>query len=261
MSAFDTGVDPQVEMPRIHAKTELVETQVAGQVVRFAYPGALGLRPFVENVLNGQDYPIVFPGLFEAKTIVDIGAHAGAATIYLKGHYPEAEVFAFEPSRLAHAHLLVNVDGLPNVRVRKAALSDQSGEAKLYAGFYSSMQASIKPNEENDEAYEVVDLVDAGEALESLELEGISILKVDTEGCEVEILRAIARSLPSIDVIYLEYHSEPDRLEIERTLCPGFVLYAARADEVHRGTNTYVRAEVFERFSARQTERYVFAKA
>lgn len=61
-------------------------------------------------------------------------------------------------------------------------------------------------------------------------------------------------------MIYLEYHSESDRLEIERMLCPDFFLYAARADEAHRGTNTYVRADVFADCSARLAERYVYPK-
>ena len=247
----------------VHPKpaTACVETRIAGREVRFVFPDALGLRPFVESVLEGRDYPIVFPGVFQATTIVDIGAHAGAASVYLKAHYPDAEVFAFEPSRLAHAHLLVNLRGWPGVEVQRAALGDRSGEARLYEGLYSSMQGSMKPNEENVESYEVVPLLEARSVFSALDRSVLSIVKIDTEGSEIEILDSIEPFLGRIEVLYLEYHSEADRLAIEQRLCTRFVLYAARADEPHRGTNTYVRADVFEAHASRLEERYVFPKA
>ncbi|MFQ5417800.1 MAG: FkbM family methyltransferase [Myxococcota bacterium] len=237
-----------------------MDAEIAGRQVTLSYPDAPGLRPFVESVLAGLDYPIVFPGVFEASTIVDIGAHAGAATVFLKSHYPDAEVLAFEPSSVAYAHLCSNVRDLPGVQTRRAALGGRDGDAKLYTGLYSSMQNSLKPNEENREAYETVLQLDAHAAFDALERDVFSIVKIDTEGCELEILDSIRPLLPAIEVVYLEYHSEADRLAIDRRLCPGFVLYAARADEPHRGTNSYVRADVFARCSARLEQRYVFPK-
>ena len=37
------------------------------------------------------------------------------------------------------------------------------------------------------------------------DIKEISILKIDTEGCEVDILSSIENYLQNIDVIYLEY--------------------------------------------------------
>jgi len=241
-------------------ETETLEISIAGAPVRFTYTLAPGLRPFVESVLNGADYPLVFPGVFEPTTIVDIGAHAGAATVYLKSHYPRAEVFAFEPCKDSYEHLRANTRSLEGVQTRRAALGERDGKAQLFAGQYSSMQHSLKPNDENKGDFEWVPVLGARAALEATGHAAFSIVKIDTEGCELEILESIRALLPAIDVVYSEYHSESDRLALDRMLAPHFTLYAARADAPHRGTNTYVRDEVLERCYAQVETRYVFPK-
>ncbi len=237
-----------------------IEVEIAGVPVSLACPRVPGLRPFVESVLLGEDYPLVFPGIFEPSFIIDIGAHAGAATIYFKMHYPRAEVVAFEPSQATFELLRANTAGLEGVVVRRAALAAADGEARLFSVRHSSMQHSTKPNAENTSDFEWVPVLEARPALEALGRSSYSIVKIDTEGCELEILESIRGLLPAIDVIYVEYHSEADRLAIDRILGPRFVLATARADGPHRGTNGYVRDDVLERCSERMEARYVHPK-
>jgi hypothetical protein len=73
----------------------------------------------------------------------------------------------------------------------------------------------------------------------------IDVLKVDTEGCELAILRSIAALLPSIPVIYLEYHSDDDRREIDRMLGDTHVVVAGHVFQIHRGELTYVARDAF----------------
>ncbi|HRV80956.1 MAG TPA: FkbM family methyltransferase, partial [Planctomycetota bacterium] len=236
------------------------ETTIAGKPVSCVFTSAAGLRPFVKAVLEGEDYPLVYPGIYRPERLVDIGAHAGAATVYLKAHYPEMQVACFEPCKDSFANLGVNTRELEHVKLHNRALADETGHAQLFSGQYSSMQHSLKPNAENTDEFEWVSVLGAEEALEALGWDHISLLKIDTEGCEIEILTAIADRLPQIDVIYLEYHSEGDRLALDALLAPHFVLYAARAHEPHRGTNTYVRREVFETCSKALQALYVHPK-
>jgi FkbM family methyltransferase len=241
-------------------QTETVELEIAGKPVSFTFTSAPGLRPFIESVLTGADYPLVFPGIFEPHTIVDIGAHAGAATVYFKSHYPKARVFAFEPCSESYEHLCANTRELDFVQVRRAALGAEDGKARLFSGQYSSMQHSLVPNAENTEDFEWVAVLAARATIESLGAPAYSILKIDTEGCELEILESLGDLLQSVDVIYLEYHSEADRLAIDQSLATHFVLYTARADGPHRGTNTYVRCNVLENCNALLEARYVYPK-
>ena len=46
----------------------------------------------------------------------------------------------------------------------------------------------------------------------------IDILKIDTEGCEINILQSIKAFLKKISVIYLEYHSEQQGIIIKNLL-------------------------------------------
>jgi FkbM family methyltransferase len=240
--------------------SETLELEIAGRPVRFTFPSAPGLRPFVEDVLRGADYPLVFPGVYRPQTIVDIGAHAGAATVYFKAHYPWATVLAFEPCQNTFDYLLANTRDLDAVHTRRAALGSQDGRARLFMGQHSSMQNSLRPNLENSSACEWVPVLDARAAIESIGHSKVSIVKLDTEGCEIEILESIRTLWPAVEVIYLEYHSEDDRLAIDTLLAPRFVLYAARASVPHRGTQTYLRVDVLERCNELLASRHVFPK-
>lgn len=241
-------------------QTETIELEIAGQPVSFTFTSALGLRPFVEAVLTGDDYPLVFPGIYAPTSIVDIGAHAGAATVYFKSHYPDVAITCFEPCKDSFANLSANTRRFDKIKLHNRALGETAGEAQLFSGQYSSMQHSLKPNGENTGEFEWVSVIAAIEAFDTLESPNPSIIKIDTEGCELEILTAVLPLLAKVDVIYLEYHSEDDRLALDRLLADDFVLYAARADVPHRGTNTYIRNEVFDRCSKLVDTQYVFPK-
>lgn len=241
-------------------QTETIDLEIAGKPIHFVFTSALGLRPFVEAVLTGADYPLVFPGIYTPTSIVDIGAHAGAATIYFKSHYPDARVTCFEPCKDSFRNLVENTRQFDGMKLHNRALGEATGEAQLFSGQYSSMQHSLKPNEENTGDFEWVSVLSAIEAFDALGEPAPSIIKIDTEGCELEILTAVLPLLSKVDVIYLEYHSEADRLALDRLLADDFVLYAARADVPHRGTNTYIRNDVFARCSETVAEQYVFPK-
>jgi hypothetical protein len=97
--------------------------------------------------------------------------------------------------------------------------------------------------------------------LTELNIESISVLKVDTEGLELPILRALGNNLLKTDVIYLEYHSERDRRDLDHLLADRFVLFASQATEPDRGTVCYVRADSLNQWRALSSmPRSVFPK-
>ena len=67
-----------------------------------------------------------------------------------------------------------------------------------------------------------------------------SILKIDTEGCEVPILQDLFQYNVPIDMIYVEYHCERDRILIDGILSDKFMLSYSRANNIHRGRCFYV---------------------
>src|SRR5262249_3974511 len=123
-------------------------------------------------------------------------------------------------------------------------LLDRDGRARLHHGLENSTTNSLSASWHNGDGSEEVAIRRASAFLAEQGIDRVSLLKIDTEGAEVPILRDLAEVLERTDAVQLEYHSEDDRLEIDKLLSDRFLLYAAQADHAHRGTLTYVAKEV-----------------
>ena len=67
-------------------------------------------------------------------------------------------------------------------------------------------------------------------------------MKIDTEGCEVPILRSLEKFLPEVKVLYVEYHSERDRRLIDGILAETHVLWRGHVNLAYRGEFCYLNA-------------------
>jgi hypothetical protein len=114
------------------------------------------------------------------------------------------------------------------------------------------MQCSVFSSVETGSETERVTLRRARPALVEIGLGGAggAVLKLDTEGCEVPILRDLGELLNAIDLIYVEYHSEADRRAIDALLAERFMLATATARYPHRGLNLYVAETLAAAFPA-----------
>jgi hypothetical protein len=102
------------------------------------------------------------------------------------------------------------------------------------------MQNSTHPSVEVAQSdYEEIALVEAVEAIKDKVGPG-SLLKIDTEGSELEILTNLSPFFEHMSLIYLEYHSERDRREIDALLAPTHSLLFSNALQLHRGNVTYM---------------------
>jgi FkbM family methyltransferase len=228
---------------------------------RVEFPDEPGLEPFVRSALRGEDYPVVFPDVFRPATIVDVGAHVGSAALYFRHVYPGARILSFEPSPASFEYLSRNVRGESGMEIRRVAVGAEDSRMQLWAGAYSSMQASLLPTEESGRESVTVEVRAIGPLLGELGVDRISILKVDTEGMELPILRALDDALADVEVIHLEYHSDEDRRDLDALLSPGHVHLASRASEPDRGTVTYVQRAALALWRARtRAPRFTFPK-
>lgn len=215
-----------------------------GKKIPFEFPLQGNTRDQVIKVLDGREYPLIpLPG-YQPKTILDIGAHIGATSLYFCNEYPTAQLYAFEPSQQNYQYLAKNTANHSNIHPLQYGLFSENREVPLYLGVSQGLQHSISRNPETTMFTETIQLKCIQEALDAENIQTISILKVDTEGCEVPILQALADRLPQIDIIYVEYHSEEDRLEIDRLLTPHFYLCAAISQYIHRGMLAYLSKDI-----------------
>lgn len=221
--------------------------RILGREMPFVFPKGDLLRNLVGRILSGQEYPVLALPEFRPAVIVDIGANVGATALFFHSHYPEATIHCFEPSSLCHGCLARNTERFPGLHAHHLGLYDRDCETVLYEGHGQPAQNSVVISPGTEEHGETIRLAAAGPALDALGLGDISILKLDTEGCEVPILESLGARIDRTDLIYVEYHNEEDRRIIDGMLTDRFVLFAARADRLHVGTMVYLGRHWLER--------------
>lgn len=186
--------------------------------IRRAIYGRSWLQPLFEKMLTvslgGMNYCNVdiehngelgvlkrLLGRNESTVIFDVGANAGqyyGCVRKILG--PSVVIHAFEPSKEAYRLLGGKCDGDSSVFINNHALGSSPGKATLHCntpgGSGSSIHRKDFPNAVHDypltESIEVLTLDDY---VANHPVPEISLLKIDVEGFELEVLRGATRSL------------------------------------------------------------------
>lgn len=229
----------------------LIRVNLHGQEMDFRYPDNIYMRNVVTGILQGREYPLFnLPG-YTPTTIVDVGANVGAAAWYFHNTYPTAEIWCYEPCQSNFWCLEANTRPFANIHPFHYGLLDRDCELPIYHGTSQSGQNSLVQTVETSPAsVETVKLVKASSEAGRRQWRQISILKMDTEGSEVPILAELLGVIPSIDMLYCEYHDEDDRHEINALTRERFVLAAANAGKPHQGMCVYWSRELLARYPA-----------
>lgn len=151
------------------------------------------------------------------KTVVDVGANAGHYTQAVLALQKDAQIWAFEPHPKTFARLQAAYGETPNVRLTQAAVGSLDEHGKTlelwdYAGQDGSEHASLhKSSVVNQQAKKQafsVPVVALDKVLASLEQE-IDLLKIDTEGHELAVLKGAAKLLKSgrVRCIHFEFNT------------------------------------------------------
>lgn len=195
-----------------------------------------------QGIVSGSTYPVLLPGR-QIETILDVGANVGASTVFFALNYPQATVLAFEPSPDSFALLEANTRDLAKVCRFNFGLGGHDASLPLYQGQLDCVTNSFCQSTHNTSRHVMARMRDAQSVLIENRVERLDLLKLDTEGCELSILRSLRKWLSEIRVLYIEYHDEADRREIDRMLSPTHSLCRCTVREPHRGDLTYVRAD------------------
>lgn len=163
------------------------------------------LDPFeVQRKIIGKAAPVIF----------DVGASEGSTVSKYKALYPAAVIHAFEPQPDSFQKLRVSVSSMKGIHCSNVALSDRQGRDAFYktSGYAaSSLLAPVRTGSFIDdhtglaERYEV-ELEKLDDYAASRNIVNIDILKMDTQGNELNILKGAERLLKrgAISLIYTE---------------------------------------------------------
>ncbi|MBI1180253.1 MAG: FkbM family methyltransferase [Alphaproteobacteria bacterium] len=137
----------------------------------------------------------------------DVGANRGEWSAKVLQAAPDARLFAFEPVAATCRELEGALDGTTAV-VSQLALSDRDGTSRISYAAASSDVASLETVGAGDgEILEVRTRTGAG-FCEERGIDRILLLKVDTEGHDLKVLKGFAPLLEQgrIDVVQFEYN-------------------------------------------------------
>ena len=146
-----------------------------------------------------------------AKTIVDLGANIGLASVYFGLHYPEARILSVEPEEQNFSLLRTNTEALgQRVHCEHAAVwsddgwinlhtEDQMGNALGAWGVQVSENQTAKSGRTRSYRLETL--------LAIADIQHVDILKVDIEGAELELFKSRAEHwLDRVDMVIVETH-------------------------------------------------------
>jgi FkbM family methyltransferase len=160
---------------------------------------------------NGEHWLLehVRKAALSPQVLLDVGANKGNWTAHALGltnASKEVHIHAFEPSQVTRSMLASRFVESAAVTVQPYALSDTVGEAKFYSKEDGAGTNSLSPLSGSN--VEATKLITIDVFLRQSGIESVSMVKIDTEGFDLLVLRGAEQSLQDgrIDVVQFEYN-------------------------------------------------------
>jgi len=166
--------------------------------------------------------------------ILDIGANIGGFAVWASYKWPNSQIHCYEPIQNNFNILKVNTEYNKNIFIYNVAIGEQDGKRQMYHGKNNIGEASFIKGEEQQEHGEEVSVISASTLLNA------DIVKIDTEGAEVEILSNL-KIKP--DVFLIEYHSSENRRAIDKIL-KNYILLESSMRSYNYGIQKYVNKKL-----------------
>jgi FkbM family methyltransferase len=154
----------------------------------------------------------------------DVGAHIGMYSITAARDLPKSKVYAFEPNPRTYLSLLKNIQAFnlqDRIEPYNIGLSDKNNREQFYISS-APARSSLYPKWAGIFNYKIereitIKCERLDDAIKNYELPAPTLIKIDTEGNEVPILRGAMRTLiRSYPTLIIESHGNKE--EIIKTL-------------------------------------------
>lgn len=207
----------------------------------------IGIHNYENDYVSGEKAFIKYMkahNLFKDGVILDVGANVGNYAIMLRENNITLPIFAFEPHPVAFKKLEKAASAHHFIPVKRGA-GDTSATAVIYdyagngGSEHASMYKEVISDIRNSKVEEVsIDLVSLDQFVTENKISKIALLKIDTEGHELNVLKGakdtIAKGL--VNVIQIEFN---EMNVISRTffrdiidILPGYDFYRLLPDDL-----------------------------
>lgn len=153
--------------------------------------------------------------MFQPEIFFDVGANVGqSATLYLD-QYPTLQVYCFEPVDDTFRQLEKNLAGHKHIECYSLALGSSTFTGKMVLEGSSDrfflLEQSNEAVKNDDVVFETVNVIALDEFCQTKRIEHISILKIDAEGGDLDVLKGAVKMLSGqkIDLVQVEAAMNP----------------------------------------------------
>jgi len=191
------------------------------------------IEPFLQKVFAGEyDVPIHLP---VGAQIIDLGGNYGSFAIWAAHRWPGAEVLSFEPhpdvfkvlERNTAAYTQIKCHnwgiGVPGMRILNDGICND-GERSFHGVLNNPTPTGIHC-----------------EVKDALTLPECDLLKMDIEGCEMEVLEPLIEAGRRPSLILLEYHNHELRRRVDTLLSDYVLIGGETTNMLGLGTAKYLR--------------------
>lgn len=171
-------------------------------------------------------------GKTDGKIIIDAGAANGIISKMFSANFPKLNIYSFEPIHKAYSELELNLAEYKNIILFNKALGASPGNSVIHILDRITSSSLLEPSEKIDNPYFAKSLKERETeniVISTLDIEipsdkNVSILKLDVQGFELEILKGGINTLKRTDMVVLEmqnhqyYKNAPMYFELDNFL-------------------------------------------
>ncbi len=163
---------------------------------------------------------------------VDVGSHFGLYADFIDNNFNPKKIFLFEPQNKIFKRIENKYKLLDKFKVNNSAVSDENTIKSLYINKHDLTSSFTEFN--NDNHYlnykarlfggslkqmilntEKVETVRLDTYINTEEMNTIDLLKIDTEGHELQVLRGLGKKISDVGIILIEFHNDNIYLNYE----------------------------------------------
>ena len=163
------------------------------------------------DMLYGEVY--LLPETPGDGVIMDVGANIGLAAVWFGSQYPGRPIHCFEP--LADNARMIGLNA-PSARINRVAIGAMRGTTTLAVDADEVMASTIPYD--HAVGTRTVDVTSLDDYTAKLGIDRVAILKIDTEGMELDVLAGAKEVLGRTEAIAIETHGAERHRETIRTL-------------------------------------------
>jgi FkbM family methyltransferase len=167
-----------------------------------------GVEPFsdIKRLSEKWNYSI--------RTFFDVGANEGQTALNALAYFPRSQIFSFEPHPATFSALVSKLGNKANLHCVKLALGSQIGELDMFE-YESSVLNSLVPDAQfairfGTEGRRIpIKCTTIDQFCLEADIDTLDILKIDTEGFELEVLRGASAMLQrrAVKFVFVEFNN------------------------------------------------------